>query len=239
VSRSNPHEGAKNPAGRWFEWNGERGLFTYYDKATKTKADASLPFTFLLLDQLGAVRGWHEASKSRIYSNEVRDTRQDVFLVKAFKGGTLGEGLYKDIKNDIKTEGGRFTSVCYIAFKSGEELFIGAIEFQGAALREWMEFTKAHRGDLYKGAIKISNYTEGKKGRIVFRVPQFEMVPVSEETNNQAKGLDAELQKYLAGYLKKNTRDRVEEPPHDIGDQPMPDDDDYYAPPITDSDIPF
>ena len=101
MSRSNPQEHLSNPAVRWFEWNGEKGVIRFYDKDAKTNVDVPLPFTFLLLDQLATVRGWHDASASGIYANEVRDTTKDTLVVKSFKGGTIAEGLYKDIKADV------------------------------------------------------------------------------------------------------------------------------------------
>lgn len=242
MSRSNPSEHLQNPATRWFEWNGEKGCVRYYHKDAKENVDVALPFTFLLLDQLASVRGWHEASKSGIYSNEVKDTTKDVLVVKAFKGGTLAEGLYKDIKLQVNNQGGSYTANCYIAYKDADDqLKIGAIRFKGAALGGWMEFTKDHRGDLYKGAIKIDGYTEGKKGRVVFRVPTFKLVPTAAETDEAAQELDEELQEFLAGYLGRNRRDQADsaaEPVHHVSDEEMAGVGAGYAP-VTDDDIPF
>ncbi len=233
MSRSNPSDNAVNPAVRWFEWNGETGLVRYYDKDAKKNVDVPLPFTFILLDELGSVRGWHEASSSGIYSNEVRDTRQDVMLVKSFKGGTIAEGLYKDIKDRVNVAGGGFTANCYIAFKNGEGFDIASMKFKGAALGAWMEFRKAHRADLYKKAIQITGYTEGKKGRVVFRVPVMGMKDVSDATNQIATGLDMQLQQFLTLYLNKTKRDQVDAPSPPVAH------DEFDQRPIEASDIPF
>lgn len=216
MSRSNPHDnGAPNPAVRWFEWNGEAGTIRYYDKDEKKNVEVGSDFRFMLLDELGSVRGWHEASESGIYSNEVKDTRRDALVVKAFKGGTLVEGIYKDIKDRVHAVGGQFVANCYIAFKSDEsnELAIGSIRFKGAALAAWMEFRKNNRSALYKKAIRISGYTEGKKGRVIFRVPVLSVSELSAESNNQAVALDAELQEFLTGYFARTTREQVDRPP--------------------------
>jgi hypothetical protein len=242
MSRSNPHEnGAANPAKRWFEWTGEKGLVRYYDKDKKVNVDVGDDFTFLLLDELGCVRGWHDASDSGIYSNEVKDTRQDVLVVKSFKGGPLAEGLYKDIKDRVNTAGGHFNANCYIAFKDDAgELQIGSIRFKGAALGAWMDFRKEHRSELYKKAVRINGYNEGKKGRVVFRTPVFGLLGVSEETDRVAKGLDAELQEYLTGYLQKNKRDQAEHVARHVSDEDVAAGyDDEQIPPITDEDIPW
>jgi hypothetical protein len=212
MSRSQPHDHAAHPVTRWFEWNGEAGTIKYYDKAKKETIECSLPFSFMLLDQLGTVGGWHEASTSGIHANEVRDTRQDVLVVKAYKGGVLAEGLYAAIKDRVNTAGGSFVANCYIAWRDGEGLALGSIKFKGAALGAWMEFTKKHRADLYKKAIVIGGYTEGKKGRVIYRMPAFAVKDVSVESDRAAVLLDEELQAYLTGYFRRTTRDQMEAP---------------------------
>lgn len=239
MSRSNPTDNAPNPSTRWFEWNGENGTVRYYDKEKKENVDCGTAFGFVLLDELGSVRGWHEASQSGIYSNEVRDTRQDVLVVKAFKGGTLCKGLYKDIKDRAHTAGGHFVANCYIAFKNGGEgMEIGSIRFKGAALGAWMEFRKANRAQLYKKAVEIHGFTEGKKGRVVFRVPQFKLRDLSDATNNIAVALDRELQEFLTAYLNRTKRDQVDAAPPDHVDE-MPNYDDTPVATPSEDDIPF
>lgn len=246
MSRSNPHEHASNPAQRWFEWNGEAGVVRYYDKDAKKNIDCGVDFSFVLLDELGSVRGWHDASQSGIYSNEVRDTREDALIVKAFKGGTLAEGLYRDIKDRVNTLGGSFNANCYVGFKNGGgSLSIGSLRFKGAALGSWMEFRKAHRSELYSKGVRIVGYTEGKKGRITYRMPVFKIVELTPETNDAAIALDEQLQGYLTGYLSKKKADQAEDTrPHHVPDEDV--DGDYSddtshdePPPLTDDDIPF
>ena len=246
MSRSNPHEnGTPNPATRWFEWNGERGVVRYYDKEAKQHVEVGSDFTFILLDELATVKGWHEASLSGIYANEIRDTRQDVFIVKAFKGGVLAEGFYKDIKDRItsKAVGAQFVTNCYIAFKLEGALAIGSMQFKGAALGAWMEFRKAHRAELITKAVRIHGYTEGKKGRIVFRVPVLSIADLSAESNAVAVALDMELQTYLKGYLSRTKRDQVAAPTAPVVDAvdeyepPPPGDDDFID--VSDDAIPF
>jgi len=244
MSRSNPHEnGTPNPATRWFEWNGEHGTVRYYDKEKKENVEVGSDFTFILLDRLGTVGGWHDPSQSAIYANEVKDTRQDVLIVKAFKGGVLAEGLYKDIKDRVNSAGGQFVANCYIAFKNGgDKLAIGSMKFKGAALGAWMDFEKEHRADLYTKAIRIHGFTEGKKGRVVFRVPTLSVVPISDDTNAAAVALDKQVQEFLKGYFKRTKRDQVEQAPeHHVSDEEMSPPDDYAPPmePLTDDDIPF
>ena len=234
MSRSNPQTNTPNPATRWFEWNGELGIVRYYDKEAKQNVECGSDFTFLLLDQLGTVGGWHDASDSGIYSNEVRDSRQEAMVVKAFKGGVVAEGVYRDIKDRVNAAGGQFVANCYIAFKNGGDgLAIGSLKFKGAALHAWTEFTKAHRADVYKKAVRIHGFTEGKKGRIVYRVPELKLVELTEQTNADALALDKELQEFLSGYFKRTKKDQAEAPPaQHVRDEDMD------PPPPSDHDAP-
>jgi hypothetical protein len=239
VSRSHPNDHAPNPAVRWFEWNGEHGTIRYYDRDQQKNIDIPLPFTFLLLDELATVRGWHDASESAIYANEVRDTRTDPLVVKAFKGGVLAEGLYKDIKDRVNTLGAQFVANCYIGFKQTEGLVIGSLRFKGAALNAWVEFRKAHRGDIWNHAIDVTGFSEGKKGRIVYRVPTFSLRRVSDEANRIAMDLDKELQAFLDSYFSRRTSERSEPQAPTEQPAPPPTDEYDYSQPLNDSDIPF
>lgn len=242
MSRSKPSANHDpNPAARWYEWDGETGALRYYDAEKKTRIAVPLPFTFLLLDQLGSVRGWDDASQSGIYSNEVRDTKTDVLLVKSFKGGILAEGVYRQIKEKVNAQGGKFHAALYIAVKIDGELQLAALRFKGAGLMGWMAFTKAHRAQLYSHAITIHDFTEGKKGKVVFRTPIFRTTSVTTETDDSAKKLDMILQAYLDGYLTRSTTtERVETTAAHVRDEDMiPPPSDEDAPPLTDDDITF
>lgn len=204
MSRSNPTaDSIPNPAQRWHEWGGEKGNIRYYDKEAKENIDVALPFIFILLDQLYTVKGWHEPSESGIVSNEVRDTRNEPMEVRAFKGGTIAEGLYKQIKDKAKSAGGHFVTNLYIAYREGSELKLGSLQFKGAALNAWVDFSKENKAEIYSKAIVIDGKKEGKKGRVVFQTPAFKLKDISEETNEEATELDRTLQTYLTGYIKR------------------------------------
>ena len=177
MSRSNPVRNDPNPATRRFEWDGESGNVRYYYKDAKENVVVKDGFTFILLDETSAIKGYNEPAGAGIYSNEVRDTRQEVFVVKMFdKARTkIAEGHYQDIKDRVVAKGGKFTTVCYIAFRGAEGLQIGTIQFKGAALGAWMEFKKGNRKDMYEQAVKIKGFDEAKKGKITYRTPVFHL----------------------------------------------------------------
>lgn len=221
------------------EWNGEQGVLRYYDKTTEKNVTMEDGFTFLLLDQLATVKGWHDASDSGIFSNEVRDTKSETLVVKAFKANAiLAEGFYAQIKDRVAALGGSYVANCYVAFKTDGELKIGSVQFKGAALNAWVDFRQEHKADLFKKAIQIKGYTEGKKGRIVFRTPVFHLKDISQETNDAATALDRELQAYLASYFKKPKTSQAREATTPYETEPM--DLPPTAPPEEDADsVPF
>jgi hypothetical protein len=217
MSRSNPTETSSSPCTRWFEWAGgaDGGFVRYYDKETSAMVNVGEKFTFLLLDELAAVKGWHDPSDSGIYSNEVRDTRQDVLVVRSFKGGELASGLYAQIRDRVGNLGGHFHGSCYIAYKDGDQYRLGNIGFKGAALMAWMAFKKqAGRKDgrpaYYVDAIRILGFEEGTKGRVTYRIPRFSLAQVSQDANDTATALDKELQSFLSDYLKRARVDQAE-----------------------------
>ncbi len=245
MSLSKPQDGQPNPAKRWFEWNGERGEILYYDKEEKKNIVVAQPFTFIVLDELSSVRGWHDPSSSGIYSNEVKDTRQEILTVKAFKGGVLAEGIYRDIKDRVNSVGGHYSANCYVAFKGDSGMAIGAFRFKGAALASWMEFKKANKKEFYEKAITLNGFTEGKKGRIVYRVPKFALTTISAATLSICVDLDKELQEFLSAYLSRNKHDQAEatspkqptiRDDFDTSFNPELTDDDFEA---TNEDVPF
>ena len=208
MSRSNPTESSPHPCARWIEWSGAEGHYRYYDKEKKESVTIGDDLTFMLLDTTSTIKGWHEGSESGIFSNEVRDIQQDVLVVKAFKGGTLAEGTYKSIRDKIIASGGHFTANLYAAVKIDGELAIASIQFKGAALRSWMEFCKTNRSELYKKAIRCKGFEEGRKGKIVYKTPLFNLSGVSPETDAAAISCDHVLQEFLKSYF---SRTRIEQ----------------------------
>lgn len=213
MSRSQPTDRSSNPSSRWFEWDGENGGVRYYDKAASKNIEIGDKMTFILLDELATIKGWHNDSDSGIYSNEVRDTVQETFVVKAFKGGVIAQGFYRQIRDRIAAAGGKFVNNCYIAFKEDGQLQLGSIQFKGAALNSWVEFKKAHRSELYKKAVQITGKTEGKKGKITYCTPTFAVKDITEETDEEAKRLDGQLQEFLKSYFARTRVDQVSQPP--------------------------
>ena len=217
MSRSNPDVRLESPCKRYFEWNGDAGGFKYFDKAKDAVEKGTgniavpLPFTFLVIDELITIGGFSESANSRFWSNEIRkrDLKTGILTVKNGKGECCS-GTYESIKG--KETGMKYCESVYIAYRDeNNALQIGNIKFVGAGLSSWIDFVSGTRDDKgkrltppndpYKGAIKVATMLEGKKGKTVYQMPVFVTVPVKEETDEQVKEMDRELQAYLKLYF--------------------------------------
>ncbi len=212
MSRSNPTEHISHPCTRWFEWDGSNGEVRFYDKDSKKNIIIGSKFQFMVLDKLSIIKGWHDASESGITSNEVRDTKSERLVVKAFKGGILAEGFYTNIRDRIKALGGYYTTNLYIAYKGANGMMLGSIQFAGAALNAWVDFEKENRDAIWKKAIKIDGYVEGKKGKITFRVPKLSAVEITQQSDVEAQTLDKLLQVFLKSYFGRTRVDQIAKP---------------------------
>ena len=214
MSRSNPTELAVNPATRFFSWNGADGHFFYFDKNKGEKGEnviLKLPFTFLTLDVLSTIKGYSDADQTGYWSNEIRDLSKEKFNVRA-KKHTVELGLYSEIKGNLAKIGADYTQSVYIAYKNESgELVIANVNMKGAALSAWIEFRNKHRKAIEEEkAVTVKSFTTGKKGAVTYKMPTFELLDVTPETNAKAVELDKVLQAYLKDYFARNNKE-VEE----------------------------
>lgn len=228
MSRSNPQENMlPNPAKHIIEWDGGNGRLKGFNKAEKKTTVTPAPFKCIPLDELGTVRGYDDQLQCGIYSNEIRDSRTDILVVKRHKQETVAEGIWRVIKPKVNLAGGSFHAVIYIAFKpAGTDLQIGVLRLRGAALNAWIEFSKQHKADLYKKALVIDGVVEGQKGAVKFKVPKFALAPISETAEIDAIALDKELQAYFGSYFAKTKREQIDSSmdalPDHVRDEDMP-----------------
>lgn len=195
----------ENPALHHYEWrNGKLSWYKKYDEPDNSgkkgeNIDATLPFQFIVLDELTTVTGWHDPSESGIYSNEIKNMSKQQLRVRSFKGAEIATGLYVDIKDTIKAGGGKYTRSIYIAEKINDTYVISQIKFAGAAFGAWLEFTKNHNPET--GKFLLTGAVEGKKGATVFQVPTFKYGNLTDDDIEAATELDKDLQKYLTRYM--------------------------------------
>jgi hypothetical protein len=189
-----------NPATKFLEWKSNDQCFEYYDKEAQKKVQVTLPFKFLVLDELHTVKGWNDATQSAIYSNEVKYISKEPMTVKPFKGNEIAKGLYKDIKDKVVSAGGHYTKSIYIMLEDG---LLANIQLKGSAVQKWGEFTNKTRNRLADEWVVVAKALEGKKGAVKFFTPEFGF----EKSLTKNEGLLADncyniLEAYLNAYLK-------------------------------------
>lgn len=210
MSISNPRTGETNPAKKHIKF--KSGVFAYYDKEKEENVEVPMPLEFIAIDELSAISGWHEKSKSGIYSNEVGSTQMDELVVKSFKGGELVRGLYSDIKDKCKAEGGRYEKSVYATMKNAEgEIELVRFGFVGSSLSAWIE----KEVNFTRPKFTVSKTKDGEKGATKYKIPIFEISECTEEEWAEAVEVDKEV---LQPYLKsKNVAKKEEKKARNIG----------------------
>ena len=204
-----------NPAKRFLEWKSNDKRFVYFDKSIaesmKGKSEeeikeaanvpVTLPFKFLVLDQLHTVKGWNDASSSKIFSNEVKFISKQQMTVKPFKGNEIAKGLYADIKEKVKNAGGHYVKSIYIMLEDGT---LANIQLKGSAVQQWGEFTNKSLSRLPEEWVVVDKAVDGKKGAVKYTTPGFTFGgSLSDKEAAQADLVFDELETYLKAYLIK------------------------------------
>lgn len=233
MSRSNPQTANQNPAEKFFEWKGSEGSIVYYDKEAKENIKVPSPFKFLVLDELSTVVGYNKKAKSGVYSNEVRDTRSDILTVKLFNGEEIAQGLWNDIKEKVNFKKGSFATSCYIAFREDGVMKMGNLRISGCALGPWIDFKKKNREGVQTKAVSMVAGPKDTSGDVEFIPPEFSIIEISKEADEQAKVMDRSLQEYLKGYLARGvTAQGTDVLPGEEPLESLP----TYVPPLTEPD---
>lgn len=175
----NQTEGSTNPATKFLEWKSSEKGFVYYDKEKGKNVLVPLPVKFQFLEEFHTIKGFHENSNSSIYSNEVK-TMNEPLTVKSFKiKEPLAEGLYKDIKHEVKSIGGKYGKSVY-ALLDGE---IVNFQLYGSSITPFILYTsgdkktniKGHSHLLESNFIEVNEFVEKKKGNNNYTEPVFSL----------------------------------------------------------------
>lgn len=203
MSRRSELESVTKPCNVYLEWTSEEKLLTLYDKEQKKKIKIPKSKKYLVLKKLSAITGWNDAQSSGIYSNEVQDLRTQELVVKFFSGGQVAKGLYNNIKDRIKVEGGKYMQSVYCYTEEGK---IVCLNLKGGALGEWLEFTQKAKNRLLDEWFYIKDTEERKKGKTVYNVPIFSFDgTLSIEDDVKVEAAFNELDKYYKKYFSEKT----------------------------------
>lgn len=205
-----PTNGSTSPVTKYLNWKSNDKSFAYYDKEQGKNVVVELPIKFLFLEHYHTVKGWNDASESGIYSNEVYSIGKEELSVKAFKGGEIGKGLYKDIKEKIKNAGAVYHRSVYGMLPDGS---LVNFQLKGIGVKAYSDFYNDNNHLLDNQWIEINSAKDGKKGAVKFTTPEFkigENITKSEDKlANDAANL---LQGYMDTYFGRNDVEEDEVP---------------------------
>lgn len=185
-----------NPTTKFIDFKSEEVKFVFWNKEEEKNEEIKMPFYFVVLDELSTISGFCDKTQCGIFANEVHRISDEILRVRTFKGGESVTGLYKDISDEIKVLGGRFTKSVYamLVSENGNELV--NIKFRGAAFSSWLD--KKINPEQY--TIGIVGVREKQKGKVTYNVPIFKAFKLDTERLNEAVKLDVLLQEYLKEY---------------------------------------
>ena len=209
----NKPTGASNPATKFLEWSSQNGCFTYYDKEKEENVLIDLPLKVQFLEDFHTIKGFDEGSNSRIYSNEIKYLSKEPLSVKSFKvKEPLAEGLYNDIKFQVKSLGGKYGKSVY-ALLDGE---IVNIQLYGASIAPFIYFVngdkktnvKGHEHLLETNFVEVKSFADKKKGANKYKEPIFSIGSTFKPDEHK---LADEKYGIIADYFKKYTEKEIVE----------------------------
>lgn len=202
ISHTSEKSGSSNPTSKFLEYKSNDKAFSYYDREAKENVRVDLPLKFVFLQNYHSVRGWHDASASGIYSNEVFYIGSEPMTVKSFKGGTIASGLYKDIKGTITASGGKYHRSIYVMLEDGS---LANISLKGSSVRQWSDFMEANKQLVDGQFVEVNSANEEKKGSVKYSTPNFTIgANLSKSDSAKADKVASELKIYLDEYFAKD-----------------------------------
>lgn len=207
-----------SPVERNFELKLAVGSVGYYDRDAKKNVTvtgpagewekgatypAAPPFRAIVLDVFSFIGGFNNKQQSGIWSNEVRSTRDEEFVVRT-RGGVLKQGLYADIRDEVTNPkvGGKFGNSVYIAFREDGEWKLGNLKLIGAGLSAFFDFKKGKFFDSDPG-LAITAWQGKQTGTNEYFSPVFESWDVGAADLAAASSLDETLQQFLGAVPAK------------------------------------
>lgn len=203
-----PTNGSTSPVTKYLNWKSNDKAFSYYDKEQGKNVLVELPIKFLFLEHYHTVKGWNDATESGIYSNEVYAIGKEELSVKAFKGGEIGKGLYKEIKEKVKNAGGVYHRSVYGMLPDGE---LVNFQLKGSGVKAYSDFYNDNNHLLDNQWIEINEAKDGKKGAVKFSTPDFKVGGnITKAEDKLANESASKLQGYMDTYFGRVSEDNIE-----------------------------
>jgi hypothetical protein len=199
MSISNPEtqQSTENPVSLIIEWSAKNGNWKVYDKIEKIKIELEENFKFAVLDQKNGVAGFIEG-KGMLRSNEVSRIDKEELTVISWKDGESSvykEGMYADIKDELKAKGIKFRKIVYAQIiETNSQEFIGCIakiDLGGAAMSSWIDAT------IPTGAgVSLGDPVEKVTPMMKYYSPVFNKFELEDEQVEYAISADKLLQEF-------------------------------------------
>lgn len=199
MSMSNPEtqQSTENPVSLIIEWSAKNGNWKVYDKIEKIKIELEENFKFAVLDQKNGVAGFIEG-KGMLRSNEVSRIDKEELTVISWKDGESSvykEGMYADIKDELKAKGIKFRKIVYAQIiETNSQEFIGCIakiDLGGAAMSSWIDAT------IPTGAgVSLGDPVEKVTPMMKYYSPVFNKFELEDEQVEYAISADKLLQEF-------------------------------------------
>ena len=196
---SNPEtqQSTENPVSLIIEWSAKNGNWKVYDKIEKIKIELEENFKFAVLDQKNGVAGFIEG-KGMLRSNEVSRIDKEELTVISWKDGESSvykEGMYADIKDELKAKGIKFRKIVYAQIiETNSQEFIGCIakiDLGGAAMSSWIDAT------IPTGAgVSLGDPVEKVTPMMKYYSPVFNKFELEDEQVEYAISADKLLQEF-------------------------------------------
>ncbi|KQS34010.1 hypothetical protein ASG33_08240 [Dyadobacter sp. Leaf189] len=138
----------------------------------------------------------------QVFSNEIRFSSKEELNVRWSDNTTIAKGLWKDIKDEVKANGGHFTKLFYAM---SDNLELVCIRIKGNGLLSWGEVVGKSQKKQQSEWISVTGYAEKAFGESINTFPTFNfgggLTPSEDQVAND---LFAELKEY--GLIKSSAR---------------------------------
>jgi hypothetical protein len=223
MSRTNPDGDGKlsSPISYYFVYKGDKGHFERWDKA-KEQNVIHESLELILVDSRYSITGWNDASKGKIYSNLIKDSRSEPLTVRVGKQ-ILTTGIYQAIKPQVKGAGGKYSVNLFCLVKDGQQWITANVIFSASVLSNWSDYVK-EKGikNIYSQKLTISRGEQKTKGAIKWYALKIEAVQASGDLCTKADNFDTtSLSLYLNQYKSNSTQDSYDGSTEDLPDNYM------------------
>lgn len=199
-------ENIQNPVEYRVTWSGSKGLWVVYDTESKEKYEMA-EISFIPLEVLNTVKGWDGKTETGIYSNEIKNTKTQEFNVRS-GNGTICQGLWNDIKFEVKAKGGKWANVAYALLVGKKENKLATITFVGSSVGVWIDAKGRKGAHMYKCG-KNAEVFKTPKGDEYYK-PTIEMQPITADQKQEAIEAYQPLAEFFASRKERQAQEEAQ-----------------------------